>query len=45
MAQLHAERRWCITGTPVQNGVMDLFPVFRFLRYSPYDDPSIFNSG
>lgn len=33
---LRAKRRWCLSGTPIQNAVEDLFSYFRFLRYEPY---------
>jgi SNF2 family DNA or RNA helicase len=34
---LRAKRRWCLSGTPIQNSVDDLFSYFRFLRYFPWD--------
>ncbi|KAL5715635.1 hypothetical protein ACHQM5_017427 [Ranunculus cassubicifolius] len=33
---LRAKRRWCLSGTPVQNAIDDLYSYFRFLRYEPY---------
>lgn len=33
---LNAERRWCLTGTPVQNGLDDLFSLLQFLRFHPF---------
>ena len=33
---LKAERRWCLTGTPVQNGLDDLFSLLQFLRFHPF---------
>ena len=39
---LRGKRRWCLSGTPVQNHVSDLWSVFRFLRYRPFDDPRAF---
>lgn len=33
---LKAQRRWCLTGTPVQNGLDDLFSLLQFLRFHPF---------
>ncbi|KAF5196853.1 Helicase-like transcription factor chr28 [Thalictrum thalictroides] len=33
---LRAKRRWCLSGTPIQNTIDDLFSYFRFLKYDPY---------
>jgi len=32
---LKAERRWCITGTPFQNKIEDVFSLLQFLRVEP----------
>lgn len=37
---LFADRRLCLTGTPVQNKLDDLFALIKFLRLSPLDDKS-----
>ncbi|KAF2069113.1 hypothetical protein CYY_009566 [Polysphondylium violaceum] len=30
--------RWCLTGTPIQKGLDDLFGLFEFLAIKPYND-------
>jgi hypothetical protein len=37
---LMAERRWCLTGTPVQNKLDDLFSLTQFLRFHPLENHS-----
>lgn len=39
---LHSERRWSVTGTPIQNRLEDLLAVTKFLRLFPYDDRARF---
>ncbi|ANQ10026.1 DNA helicase [Plasmodium coatneyi] len=34
--KLRGERNWCLTGTPIQNSIFDIFPLFRFLGIKPY---------
>lgn len=41
---LRAKRRWCLSGTPMQNAVEDLYSYFRFLRYEPYSTLNSFVS-
>ena len=38
---LSAQRRWAVTGTPVQNSLQDLGALLRFLRVRPIDEPSV----
>ncbi|KAI9750677.1 MAG: hypothetical protein M1815_001659 [Lichina confinis] len=35
---LKAQRRWAVTGTPVQNRLDDLGALIKFLRISPFDE-------
>lgn len=35
---LQTERRWCCTGTPVQNSLDDLFTLTEFLRFHPVEN-------
>jgi len=30
---LHSDHRWCLSGTPIQNSIEDVFPLFRFLKF------------
>ena len=41
---LQADRRWAVTGTPIQNRLVDMFSLFKFLRCSPFDDMKVFNA-
>ncbi|XP_058110678.1 uncharacterized protein LOC131253624 isoform X2 [Magnolia sinica] len=35
--RLHAQHRWCITGTPIQRRLDDIHGLLRFLGASPFD--------
>lgn len=39
---LRAKRRWCLSGTPIQNSIDDLYSYFRFLKYDPYSSYNLF---
>lgn len=41
---VQASRRWCLSGTPIQNSIDDLYSYFRFLRYSPYNRQQAFKA-
>lgn len=40
---LQAQTRFCMSGTPMQNGVGELFSLVHFLRIKPYSDINRFN--
>jgi hypothetical protein len=44
MAALRATSRWAVSGTPIQNSLLDLHGLFKFLHFSPYDEPKAFNN-
>ncbi|KAH6584992.1 hypothetical protein BASA60_000732 [Batrachochytrium salamandrivorans] len=39
---LQARSRFCLTGTPLQNSIEDLFSIFQFLKQDPYSDYDVF---
>ncbi len=39
---LVADRRICLTGTPIQNKIEDIWALFKFLRISPVDEKECF---
>ncbi|KAK1989120.1 SNF2 family domain-containing protein [Colletotrichum cereale] len=39
---LHANSRWCLTGTPIQNKLADIGALFAFIRAKPFDEPAVF---
>ncbi|KAK3671563.1 SWI/SNF and RSC complex subunit Ssr2 [Recurvomyces mirabilis] len=41
--ELLADRRWAVTGTPVQNGLNDLAALIKFLRVEPFSDTQSWN--
>lgn len=42
ICRLQANRRWAVTGTPVQNKLEDLAALLAFLRMKPFDEKSKF---
>ncbi|KAG8844434.1 hypothetical protein FRC20_003537, partial [Serendipita sp. 405] len=41
---LIADRRLCLTGTPLQNKVDDVYALIKFLRVKPFDDKATWNA-
>ncbi|KAM7217733.1 P-loop containing nucleoside triphosphate hydrolase protein, partial [Rhypophila decipiens] len=39
---LKSIRRWCLTGTPIQNSLNDLNSLLGFLHFEPFSSPKIF---
>lgn len=44
ICRLQANRRWAVTGTPVQNKLEDLGSLLAFLRVQPFHDRNMFNA-
>jgi hypothetical protein len=43
MAALRATSRWAVSGTPIQNSLLDFHGLFKYLHFTPYDDPKVFD--
>ncbi|KAM9805204.1 transcription termination factor 2 [Neosynchiropus ocellatus] len=38
VCQLKSDARWAVTGTPIQNNLLDMFSLLKFLKCSPFDE-------
>uniref|UniRef100_A0A668AUX7 Transcription termination factor 2 n=1 Tax=Myripristis murdjan TaxID=586833 RepID=A0A668AUX7_9TELE len=38
VCRLRARARWAVTGTPIQNNLLDMYSLLKFLRCSPFDE-------
>ncbi|XP_030893796.1 transcription termination factor 2, partial [Leptonychotes weddellii] len=44
VCRLQAQARWAVTGTPIQNTLLDMYSLLKFLRCSPFDDFRLWKS-
>ncbi|XP_023557555.1 transcription termination factor 2 isoform X2 [Octodon degus] len=44
VGKLQARARWAVTGTPIQNNLLDMYSLLKFLRCSPFDDFNLWKS-
>ncbi|XP_034549446.1 transcription termination factor 2 isoform X2 [Notolabrus celidotus] len=44
VCQLRAGARWAVTGTPIQNNLLDMYSLLKFLRCAPFDEYKLWKS-
>ncbi|XP_061782098.1 transcription termination factor 2 isoform X2 [Nerophis lumbriciformis] len=44
VCQLRAGARWAVTGTPIQNNLLDMYSLLKFLRCSPLDEYKVWKA-
>ncbi|XP_011856231.1 PREDICTED: transcription termination factor 2 [Mandrillus leucophaeus] len=44
VCKLQACARWAVTGTPIQNNLLDMYSLLKFLRCSPFDEFNLWRS-
>lgn len=42
---LKAETRWCVTGTPIQNSLADVYGLLKFLRHEPWCEATFWRNA
>ncbi|KAG7854119.1 hypothetical protein KL939_005094 [Ogataea angusta] len=42
VALLDSKYKWCLSGTPIQNNIDELYPILRFLKIKPYCEEARF---
>lgn len=45
VSDLVSQYRWCLSGTPIMNGVDEIYSLYRYLEIKPYNDWSKFCSS
>lgn len=43
-SSLKASKRWCVTGTPIQNSLQDLYGLLKFLHHEPWCEASFWKA-
>ncbi|KAL6100380.1 ttf2 [Pungitius sinensis] len=44
VCQLRSGARWAVTGTPIQNNLLDMYSLLKFLRCSPFDEYKVWKA-
>uniref|UniRef100_A0A6Q2YNR6 Transcription termination factor 2 n=1 Tax=Esox lucius TaxID=8010 RepID=A0A6Q2YNR6_ESOLU len=44
VCKLRAKARWAVTGTPIQNNLLDMYSLLKFLRCAPFDEYKLWKS-
>ncbi|XP_036363999.1 transcription termination factor 2 isoform X2 [Octopus sinensis] len=44
VTRLKASSRWMLTGTPIQNKLLDMYSLLRFLRFRPFDEYKVWKN-
>ncbi|XP_061697524.1 transcription termination factor 2 isoform X2 [Syngnathoides biaculeatus] len=44
VCELRSAARWAMTGTPIQNNLLDMYSLLKFLRCSPFDEYKVWKA-